>query len=131
HHVRGAFPFAGGSGLACRSCAPVSFLAAGRRKRTGPCEPVHLIAFAKRIPSVRPCVQSPMPFGFASPLGHVSQGTSRVVGLGDVSRHFCRTVPKPFPSVWEAFGTAFMMRSGLTSGPHHFSVTLLVALPLA
>jgi hypothetical protein len=34
HHVRGAFPFAGGSGLACRSCAPVSFLAAGRRKRT-------------------------------------------------------------------------------------------------
>src|SRR5262245_37084627 len=55
-----------------------------------------------------------MPFSFASPLGHVSQGTSRVVGLGDVSRHFCRTMPKPFPSVWEAFGTAFMMRSGLT-----------------
>src|SRR4029450_4634006 len=31
HHVRGAFPFAGGSGLAGRSCAPVSFLAPVRR----------------------------------------------------------------------------------------------------
>jgi hypothetical protein len=29
-----------------------------------------------------------------------------------MSRLFCRTVPKPFSSVWEAFGTAFMMRSG-------------------
>src|SRR5262249_56078704 len=80
----------------------------------GRCEAVQLVGLVKGIPSVRPCVQSPMPFGFASPLGHVSQGTSRVVGLGDVSRHFCRTVRKPFPSVWEAFGTAFMMRSGLT-----------------
>ena len=34
HHVRRAFPFAGGPGLACRSCARVSFLAAGRRRRT-------------------------------------------------------------------------------------------------
>ena len=81
---------------------------------------------------VRPCVQSPMPFGFASPLGHVSQGTSRVVGLGDVSRHFCRTVPKPFPScvgsLWHGFHDAVRVSP---SGPHRFSVALLVALPLA
>jgi hypothetical protein len=98
----------------------------------GPCEPVHLIVFAKRIPSVRPCVQSPMPFGFASPLGHVSQGASRIVGLGDMSRHLCRSVPnRPMCGIgkpWHGFRGA--ARSS-PSGPHRFSVALLVALPLA
>jgi hypothetical protein len=70
-----------------------------------------------------------MPFGFASPLGHVSQGTSRVVGLGDVSRHFCRTVLKRFASCVGSLDTAFVVRPGRhRSGPHRFSVALLVAL---
>jgi hypothetical protein len=53
-----------------------------------------------------------MPFGF-SPWS-CSQGASRMVGLGDVSCLDISVEPCQNPSrpVWEAFGTAFMMRSG-------------------
>src|SRR6516165_5180517 len=73
---------------------------------------------------------APLPCGF-SPWS-CSQGASRMVGLGDVSRHFCRTVPKPFPScvgsLWHGFHDAVRVSP---SGPHRFSVALLVTLPLA
>ena len=49
-----------------------------------------------------------------------------------LSRHFRRTVPKPFPScvgsLWHGFHDAVRVSP---SGPHRFSVALLVALPLA
>ena len=88
---------------------------------------MHLIAFAKRIPSVRPCVQSPMPFGFASPLGHVSQGASRMVGLGDVSCLDISVEPCQNPSrpVWEALTRLFVVRPGTVTGPQLFHRALL------
>src|SRR5262245_28807742 len=46
-----------------------------------------------------------------------------------LSRHFRRTVPKPFPSCLGSLDTAFVVRPGRhRSGPHRFSVALLVAL---
>jgi hypothetical protein len=60
HHVRGAFPFAGGSGSACRSYAPVFSPAAGRRRRTWSLRaraPIHTARMRKSV-SARPVVGS-------------------------------------------------------------------------
>jgi hypothetical protein len=48
----------------------------------------------------------------ASPPGHVSQGASRIVGLGNWPLDFRSNRAKPFPSVWGRLATAFIMRSG-------------------
>ena len=95
---RRAFPpFAGGPGLACRSCARVSFPAAGQRRRHGTCVPVHrsiLLAHASPRRCVLCCrLRCPS----ASPPGHVSPAATRIVGLGnwllDIAVEPCETLP--------------------------------------
>ena len=107
-----SLPIAGGSGLAGRSYAPVSFLAAGQRRRTW-----SLRARAPdrvRVGESRRCVRvCSLRCPSASPPGHVSQGASRIVGLGDGFSTFLPNRARPFRvQCAEAVGTAFMMRSG-------------------
>ena len=68
----------------------------------------------------------------ASPPGHVSQGASRIVGLGDwlldISVEPCQTLPVCVGPFGNDFHNA--VRSS-PSGPHCFSAALLVALLLA
>ena len=129
HHVRGAFPFAGGSGLACRPYAPVSFLAAGQRRRTWSLRALAPISTGSHSESapVRPvCVRLRCPS--ASPPGHVSQGASRIVGLGDwlldISVEPCQTLPVCVGPFGNGFHNA--VRSS-PSGPHCFQGLLSFA----
>jgi hypothetical protein len=127
HHVRRAFPpFAGGPGLACRSCARVSFPAAGRRRQHGPLRARAPVITARKA-NPRRCVlilHAPMPFGFSSRScfpGCVRHGPAWQLA----SRHLCRTVPN---HSHPEFGKPLARLSWC--GPDLRAASLLGALPV-